>query len=48
MERLARLVMHHRRIVSAVWLVLFIGGLFSVRPAQQPVVAGLLPAGSTR
>ena len=30
MERLARLVMHHRRIVSAVWLVLFLGGLFSV------------------
>lgn len=30
MERLARLVMHHRRIVSAVWLALFLGGLFSV------------------
>ncbi len=29
MERLARLVMHHRRIVSAVWLVLFLGGMFS-------------------
>jgi RND superfamily putative drug exporter len=29
MERLARLVMHHRRIVSGVWLVLFLGGLFS-------------------
>jgi putative drug exporter of the RND superfamily len=29
MERLARLVMQHRRIVSAVWLALFIGGLFS-------------------
>ena len=29
MERLARLVMHHRRIVSALWLALFIGGLFS-------------------
>jgi len=28
-ERLARLVMHHRRIVSAVWAVLFLGGLFS-------------------
>jgi RND superfamily putative drug exporter len=27
-ERLAHLVMHHRRIVSAVWLVLFLGGLF--------------------
>ncbi len=26
MERLARLVMHHRRIISAVWLVLFIAG----------------------
>ena len=29
MERLARLVMHHRRIVSAIWLALFLGGLFS-------------------
>ena len=29
MDRLARLVMHHRRIVSALWLALFIGGLFS-------------------
>jgi putative drug exporter of the RND superfamily len=29
MERLARLVMRHRRIVSAIWLVLFVGGLFS-------------------
>ena len=29
MERLARLVMHHRRIVSAFWLALFVGGLFS-------------------
>jgi putative drug exporter of the RND superfamily len=29
MERLARLVMHHRRIVSGVWLLLFLGGLFS-------------------
>ena len=29
MERLARLVMHHRRIVSGVWLALFIGGLLS-------------------
>jgi RND superfamily putative drug exporter len=29
MERLARLVMHHRRIVSALWLVLLVGGLFS-------------------
>jgi RND superfamily putative drug exporter len=28
-ERLARLVMHHRRIVSAVWALLFLGGLFS-------------------
>ncbi|MDQ3481147.1 MAG: MMPL family transporter, partial [Actinomycetota bacterium] len=28
-ERLARLVMHHRRIVSAFWLVLFLGGTFS-------------------
>ena len=30
MERLARLVMHHRRIVSAIWVALFLGGLFSV------------------
>lgn len=29
MEPLARLVMRHRRIVSAVWLALFVGGLFS-------------------
>lgn len=29
MERLARLVMRHRRIVSAIWMVLFLGGLFS-------------------
>jgi putative drug exporter of the RND superfamily len=29
MERLARLVMRHRRIVSALWLALFVGGLFS-------------------
>ena len=29
MERLARLVMRHRRIVSALWLVLFVGGLMS-------------------
>ncbi|MEP6666668.1 MAG: MMPL family transporter, partial [Nocardioidaceae bacterium] len=29
MERLARLVMHHRRIVSALWVVLFFGGMFS-------------------
>ena len=29
MGRFARLVIHHRRIVSALWLVLFIGGLFS-------------------
>ena len=32
MERFARLVMHHRRIVSAVWLALFIGGLFAASP----------------
>ena len=35
MERLARLVMHHRRIVSAVWLALFLGGLFSVSPLSE-------------
>ena len=27
MERLARLVMHHRRIVSAIWVVLFLAGM---------------------
>src|SRR5919112_2680644 len=32
MERFAQLVMHHRRIVSAIWLALFIGGLVSVSP----------------
>jgi putative drug exporter of the RND superfamily len=32
MERLARLVMHHRRIVSAVWLALFLGGIFAAGP----------------
>ena len=35
MERLARLVMHHRRIVSAFWLLLFLGGLFSVSPLER-------------
>ena len=29
MERLARLVMHHRRIVSAFWLAMFVGGLLA-------------------
>jgi RND superfamily putative drug exporter len=29
MERLAHFVMHHRRIVSAVWLTLFLAGLLS-------------------
>ncbi len=29
MERFARLVMHHRRIVSAFWLALFVGGILS-------------------
>ena len=29
MERLAQLVMRHRRIVGALWLVLFVGGLLS-------------------
>ncbi|MGI8676271.1 MAG: MMPL family transporter [Nocardioidaceae bacterium] len=29
MERLARFVMHHRRIISAFWAVLFLGGMFS-------------------
>jgi putative drug exporter of the RND superfamily len=29
MERLARLVMHHRRLVSAFWLLMFVAGLLS-------------------
>ena len=32
MERFARSVMHHRRIVSAIWVALFIGGMVSVSP----------------
>src|SRR3954467_10197596 len=32
MERFARLVMRHRRIVSGLWLVLFLGGLASASP----------------
>src|SRR3954451_4351789 len=32
MERFARLVMRHRRIVSGIWLALFVGGLLSVSP----------------
>ncbi|MDQ3104536.1 MAG: MMPL family transporter [Actinomycetota bacterium] len=35
MERLARLVMHHRRIVSAFWLVLFLGGMFSASQLSE-------------
>ncbi|MEO6500714.1 MAG: MMPL family transporter [Jatrophihabitantaceae bacterium] len=35
MERFARLVMHHRRIVSAIWLTLFIGGMVSVSPLDD-------------
>ncbi len=35
MERFARLVMHHRRIVSALWVMLFLGGLFSVSPLSE-------------
>jgi RND superfamily putative drug exporter len=34
-ERFAELVMHHRRIVSGIWLVLFLGGLFSVSPLSE-------------
>ena len=29
MERLARLVMHHRRIVTAFWLLMLVGGVVS-------------------
>jgi RND superfamily putative drug exporter len=32
MERFANLVMHHRRIVSAIWFVLFLGGIASTGP----------------
>ncbi len=32
MERFAALVMHHRRVVSAVWLLLFLGGIASASP----------------
>jgi RND superfamily putative drug exporter len=35
MERLARLVLRHRRIVSAVWLALFVGGLLAVSPLSH-------------
>ncbi len=35
MERFAQLVMHHRRIVSAVWLALFVGGILSVSPLSD-------------
>jgi RND superfamily putative drug exporter len=34
-ERFAQLVMHHRRIVSAVWFVLFVGGILSVSPLSE-------------
>lgn len=29
MERLARLVMHHRRLVSAFWVLMFVAGMFA-------------------
>ena len=35
MERIARLVMHHRRIVSALWVALFMGGIVSVSPLSE-------------
>jgi RND superfamily putative drug exporter len=35
MERLARLVMHHRRIVSGFWVLLFLGGMLSVSPLSD-------------
>lgn len=35
MERFARLVMHHRRIVSGIWLVLLMGGLASAGPLDD-------------
>ncbi|MEJ7741584.1 MAG: MMPL family transporter [Nocardioidaceae bacterium] len=35
MESLARFVMHHRRIVSAFWLVLFVAGFLSAQKATD-------------
>ena len=35
MERFARLVMHHRRIVSAIWLVLLLGGIAATGPLSD-------------
>jgi putative drug exporter of the RND superfamily len=35
MERFARLVMHHRRIVCGIWFVLFVGGMISVSPLSD-------------
>ncbi len=29
MERLARLVIHHRRLISAFWLIMFVAGIFA-------------------
>ena len=46
MERLARLVMHHRRIVSAFWLLMFVGGLLSAGQLGRQVGVRLLAARS--
>jgi RND superfamily putative drug exporter len=35
MERFARLVMHHRRIVSAIWFALLVGGIVSTGPLND-------------
>ena len=48
MERLARLVMHHRRIVSAIWLALFVGGLFSASQLGNRWTLRLLAARPAR
>ena len=35
MERFARTVMHHRRVVSAFWVLLFLGGMLSLSPLSE-------------
>ena len=48
MERLARLVMHHRRIVTAFWLLMFVGGVVSAGQLSEPVGLRLLATWSAR
>ncbi|WP_346007045.1 MMPL family transporter [Janibacter terrae] len=35
MERFARLVMHHRRVISAMWFALLVGGILSTGPLND-------------